>query len=295
MQKNGDNYEPKLLNASVDEVVSANNSLSLLALLIYNNRVESMSDITSSGTLDMSGLRSYDEQDTQAKEPLNLKTNISGFSASVGTVKLPFNCQFSNINLANADSVEYTKLIISNYEVTIDDSNIIKIGKQDTGGEVFGHYAKNPELGVTLPADSNKVKIVNTTRTEGNQSMSLSPLAANPMYNQMKYRLLTDHLDDSMAEISADTTYNFGFTGSKAIGIKLGSSTEASTKAIFKGNSSEYAPADDSLTLPSTVEFAGDSSLFPVTQTYGKGIFSGEFTNEIPAGKTAIFTKGNGS
>ena len=86
--------------------------------------------------------------------------------------------------------------------------------------------------------------------------------------------------------IAEDTTYNFGFQGTGSISIT------GDFKAIFAGDSSEYTPADNSLTLPSTVEFAGDSSLFPVTQTYGKGIFSGEFTNEIPAGKTATFTNG---
>ena len=246
------------------------------------NNIDLISEITTLGNLDMSTLRTYAADTTKAEEPLDLSDKISGFNASVANVKLPFNCKFSNIDLSNVGSVEYTTLTVPAYnKITVKD-NIIQ--KQNPGKQVFGHYAENPELGVTVSSD--KVQTLNETKTVDSQSMNLSDLVVDENYNKTDLKIKTEDLDEKSYEAVVETKYNFGFQGTGSISIT------GDFKAIFAGDNSNYTPADNSLTLPSTVEFAGNSSLFPVTQTYGKGIFSGQFTNEIPAGKTATFTNG---
>ena len=107
-------------------------------------------------------------------------------------------------------------------------------------------------------------------------------------------------------EIIGDQTYNFGFAGTHPVSITLGNAAEG-TKAIFKGDGQYYAPFKEPTEgdragielegVITLVEFAGNNSLFPFTQTYGKGTFgasdhSGELSNILPAGKTATFKEG---
>ena len=235
------------------------------------------------GTLDLSNLRTYSSNETDTTD---LSTNISGIKpTALGTAKLPFNCKFSNVDLSNVDNVEYTKLSVGESSAPgVDENGIIK--KVITqASATYGDYKNDKSLGVTTTADGTTQNVDGVI-----ESLGLDSLASNTeIFNKTDYVLDTTDLDTVVHSIAEDTTYNFGFKGSKSISI---TDTTNSYRAIFKGDNSEYAPADNSLTLPSTVEFAGDSSLFPVTQTYGKGIFSGEFTNEIPAGKTATFTNG---
>lgn len=111
--------------------------------------------------------------------------------------------------------------------------------------------------------------------------MKLSELVSDSeAYNIADLKLFTDDLDDPIHAIMKDTAYNFGFEAISICG---------EDKAKFLGNNANYNLADNSLTLPTEVVFTGNDSLFPIPQTYGHGILTGEkLSNENSADKSYV-------
>ncbi len=165
------------------------------------------------------------------------------------------------------------------------------IGK-DNENRVYGDYSNDENLGVIIgDADGRVYKFEETIETAKNLSLSheYPDLGVNSE-TASAYYLYTNDLDVPEQEITEDTKYSFAFVGENPISISA--PEENSYKAIFEGDNSKYTPADNSLTLPSDVVFAGNNSLFPITQTYGHGTFAGsasELNNEVPSGKTITF------
>lgn len=262
----------------------------------------------------MSTLREYTgtlEQDIA--EPTN--TQVYGLKPTIlGNVKMPFNCQFSECDFSNVDRVEYTKL-------TVGESSApgLETAKNDSGedkdysyikkivlkeGQVYGDYLTNSELGVTLTEKNAEI-------TEMNVGGDVTPLELEKLqkdnyeiktgegeeeteikFNEAstKNRLWTDDLTAATQAITEDTTYNFGFSGSKAVNIS------GSGKAIFKGNNSEYAPTEK-MGVPEEVEFSGNNTLFQFSQNYGHGVFSlpdgsSWSENRVPEEATITFSNG---
>lgn len=302
---------------------------------------------------------------------------ISGVSLEANKgigVKLPFYCNFGksgegnnavNLDLSNAAKVEYDYLHVEGINTETDPTNI----KGSVGGtaikdipdpedntkkfldgkvideldEYYGHYAKNADLGVSLPMrgeqGSQEVDLkdnqhpngkVEATEVSGRTDFTLAIVATtiqNATELTGKY-LNTNAFDDPTEAPKADSQvlgaaleenavvtqeYKFGFAGTHPVSITLGERALEGSKAIFSGDNQYYVPADtklvgentvakDGITLSTgeeqnkkytPVEFAGNNSLFPFNQTYGKGTFAeGNYTNTLPAGKTAEFKEG---
>ena len=213
----GYEYDLKLLVTNdISSQISAASAtgMNFISAISRTDNIGSLSDITTLGNFDMSTLRTYAADNTKAEEPIDLSANISGIKpAALGTAKLPFNCKFSNVDLSNVDNVEYTKLSVGESSAPgVDENGIIK--KVITqAAATYGDYKNDKSLGVTTTADGTKQEIA------GNQEqLKLIELTANKeKYNKTSLKLYTNDLDDVAMTISEDTTYNFGFIGSKNI------------------------------------------------------------------------------
>lgn len=254
--------------------------------------------IDGTGTLDLSSLRELPEDDS-AKNPddwsgnivmVNLlapdKTELYDVMGKV-TVKLPFNCKFTKMDLSGAKKVYYTRLSVGGKsEPGLEDKVIKRVYVEGNEPHLYGAYADDESLGVTLP-NADHLDITTVSRDEERDTLKLSVIAENTAFNKVGYALYTTDLDDPTHVLSEDTTYCFGFIGTQAISVR------GEYKAIFEGNNSDYKTSDNSLELPSNVEFAGNDSLFPITQTYGRGTFTaGGLSNTVPKGKTVTFSNG---
>ncbi len=278
----------------------------------YYEKLDLSKFVQNGGLIDMSTLREYTSTlENDATEPTNL--GVNGVNPIVlGTVKLPFNCSFGICDLSNVDKVEYTKLTVGEssapgLEPLMDGEGenaklkynyIKKIVLKE--GQVYGDYLTNKELGITLTTKNAEIteKMVDGDVT----SLELEKLQKDTYEvkdsedNQIKFnaegttnRLWTDDLNVVAQDISANTTYNFGFSGSKAVNIS------GEGKAIFKGNNTEYEP-DEMIGVPNEVEFVGNNTLFQFSQNYGHGIFSkgseNWASNTVPENKTIAFSNG---